>query len=516
MDGGSDVETYEGKQKSKNGIKRLIFSVLSILLQVVFLVLIFTRLNEYASIIDWTTRVLAILLVLFIYSQNQTATMKVPWIILILAFPILGVALYFLVGLNGGTKKMKRRYDEVDEKLFKYLGEGVKNPDGRGISEYIHKYSGYPVYENTEVKYFDEAIKGLDSQLHDLALAKDFIFMEYHAIEDKEAWQKIQTVLEERVKAGVEVRVFYDDMGSIGFVNMSFAKKLEAVGIKCRVFNPLMPGLNMFLNNRDHRKITVIDGKIGYTGGYNLANEYFNFTHPYGEWKDTGIRICGQAARSLTVSFLEMWNASSKEERDSEENLAFYLKDRNYPENCAGYIQPYADSPLDGEQVGEEVYISMVNKAERYCYFMTPYLIITDEFAHALSLASKRGVDVRIVTPGIPDKKPIYRVTRSFYNVLAENGVRIFEWTPGFCHAKMSVADDRLATCGTINLDYRSLYHHFENGCFMTDVPAVLSIKEDFDETFKQCREVTEKYSVKWSAPHRLSQMIMRLFAQLL
>ena len=516
MDGGSDVETYEGKQKSKNGIKRLIFSVLSILLQVVFLVLIFTRLNEYAGIIDWTTRVLAILLVLFIYSQNQTATMKVPWIILILAFPILGVALYFLVGLNGGTKKMKRRYDEVDEKLFKYLGEGVKNPDGRGISEYIHKYSGYPVYENTEVKYFDEAIKGLDSQLHDLALAKDFIFMEYHAIEDKEAWQKIQTVLEERVKAGVEVRVFYDDMGSIGFVNMSFAKKLEAVGIKCRVFNPLMPGLNMFLNNRDHRKITVIDGKIGYTGGYNLANEYFNFTQPYGEWKDTGIRICGQAVRSLTVSFLEMWKSSSKEERDSEENLAFYLKDRNYPKNCAGYIQPYADSPLDGEQVGEEVYISMVNKAERYCYFMTPYLIITDELAHALSLASKRGVDVRIVTPGIPDKKPIYRVTRSFYNVLAENGVRIFEWTPGFCHAKMSVADDRMATCGTINLDYRSLYHHFENGCFMTDVPAVLSIKEDFDETFKQCREVTEKYSVKWSAPHRLSQMIMRLFAQLL
>ena len=240
MDGGSDVETYEGKQKSKNGIKRLIFSVLSILLQVVFLVLIFTRLNEYASIIDWTTRVLAILLVLFIYSQNQTATMKVPWIILILAFPILGVALYFLVGLNGGTKRMKRRYDKVDEKLFKYLGEGVKNPDGRGISEYIHKYSGYPVYENTEVKYFDEAIKGLDSQLHDLALARDFIFMEYHAIEDKEAWQKIQTVLEERVKAGVEVRVFYDDMGSIGFVNMSFAKKLEAVGIKCRVFNPLI------------------------------------------------------------------------------------------------------------------------------------------------------------------------------------------------------------------------------------------------------------------------------------
>lgn len=211
-----------------------------------------------------------------------------------------------------------------------------------------------------------------------------------------------------------------------------------------------------------------------------------------------------------------MWNASSKEECDSEENLAFYLKDRNYPENCAGCIQPYADSPFDGEQVGEEVYISMVNKAERYCYFMRTYLIITDELAHALSLVSKHGVDVRIFMPGIPDKKPIYRVMRSFYNVPAENGVRIFEWKPGFCHAKMIVADDRLAMCGTINLDYRSLYHHFENGCFMTDVPDILSIKEDFDETFKQCREVTEKYSIKWSVPHRLSRMIIRLFSQLL
>ena len=299
--------------------------------------------------------------------------------------------------------------------------------------------------------------------------------MEYHAIEDEEAWQRIQTVLEDRVKAGVEVRIFYDDMGSIWFVNMDFATKLKSLGIKCRVFNPILPGLNMFLNNRDHRKITVIDGKVAYTGGYNLANEYFNITHPYGIWKDTGIRMEGDAVKSMTVAFLEMWNAAGNvksKELVPEKYVIHYA----YQAQQRGYVQPYADSPLDGEQVGEEVYISMANKAEKYCWFITPYLIITDEMTHALTLAAKRGVDVRIITPGIPDKKMVYSVTRSFYHNLVKHGVRIYEWTPGFCHAKMSVADDKMATCGTINLDYRSLYHHFENGCFLADCDAVLEL----------------------------------------
>ena len=349
----------------------------------------------------------------------------------------------------------------------------------------------------------------------DLAKAEHFIFMEYHAIEDAEAWQRIQQVLEERVNAGVEVRVFYDDMGSIGFINTDFIKKLDAVGIQCRVFNPFMPGLNVFLNNRDHRKITVIDGKVGFTGGYNLANEYFNLTHPYGQWKDTGIRLEGEAVRSLTVTFLEMWNAvSDKDKNDSDFNK--FLPDYKYVSSQTGFIQPYADSPLDNEQVGEEVYISMVNKSEKYCWFMTPYLIITDEMAHAITLAAKRGVDVRIITPGIPDKKMIYSVTRSFYHELVKDGVRIYEWTPGFCHAKMSVADDCMATCGTINLDYRSLYHHFENGCFMADCEVVSEIRNDLQETMKECREVTEKYHTGRSAYLRLSQLFMRLFAGLL
>ena len=240
-------------------------------------------------------------------------------------------------------------------------------------------------------------------------------------------------------------------------------------------------------------------------------------THPYGQWKDSGIRIEGPAVQSMTLTFLEMWNAVRATDWDDPDALRF-LKSYHYTaKEPTGFIQPYADSPMDDEQVGENVYISMANKAEKYCYFITPYLIITDEMNHALGLAAKRGVDVRIITPGIPDKRMVYGVTRSFYNGLVRNGVRIFEWTPGFCHAKMSVADDRMATCGTINLDYRSLYHHFENGCFLADCAAVQEIKADFDRTFKECREVTDEYHIgRRGTFKRLWQLFLRLFAELM
>ena len=408
-----------------------------------------------------------------------------------------------------------------------------------------------------------------------MAKAEKFIFMEYHAIEDAESWHEIRDVLAERVKAGVEVRVFYDDMGSLGFINTDFVKRTEEYGIQCRVFNPFAPGLNLFLNNRDHRKITVIDGKVGYTGGYNLANEYFHKTEPFGFWKDTGVRLEGDAVQSLTVTFLEMWNAISGEDRDDKDfkkymfnSSAAYVmqeKDRKIQDDpklskerresiakgretieknrdayfekmraeisqdekyladttpiegsSLGFVQPYADTPMDDIHVGEDVYISMAESAQKYAWFITPYLIITDEMCHAFSLAARRGVDVRIITPGIPDKKLVYSLTRSYYNGLTRNGVRVFEFTPGFCHAKMSIADDLMATCGTINLDYRSLYHHFENGCLYADCDAVMDTKRDFEETFKQCREVTEYYTSGRGAFLRFSQLLLRLAAPLM
>ena len=520
------TKTFETRAKTRNGVKRMLFALVAIVLQFALIFLLLTSLQNLATWIDIVIRILAVILVLWIYGMNITASMKMPWVILILALPIFGTIMYWLIGTNGGTRKMRQRFEEIDRRLLPLLeGKDKKtiqrlqetDPAAAGISSYIRKYAGYPVYQNTDVIYYDDASKGLEAQLVDLEKAKKFIFMEYHAIEDKTSWRRIEDVLARKAAQGVEVRVFYDDMGSIGFINTDFVKKLEGRGIACRVFNPFVPTINMFLNNRDHRKITVVDGKVGYTGGYNLADEYFNLTHPFGMWKDTGIRVEGDAVPSLTAAFLEMWNAGKrKPDEHSDNSFEQYFPRYPYKAVQNGYVQPYADSPMDTKRIGEDVYISMVEKATKYCYFVTPYLIVTDEMAHALSLAAKRGVDVRIVTPGIPDKKMVYSMTRSFYPALVQNGVRIYEWTPGFCHCKMSVADDKMSTCGTINLDYRSLYHHFENGCWIYDQDIAVSIRKDFESMFAESREVTEEYSKGKGSVMKISQMFLRLFAELM
>ncbi len=519
----TEKTTYEKKAAVKNGVTRLFVVALSVALEVIFIFLIIHWLGEKAPWVEVLLRLFAFFLVVGIYSLDKSASIKMPWLILIMAFPVLGVILYMMIGLSGSTRRMRQRYEKIDRILLPLLTQDPRitknlaemSSAASGIACYLKKYSGYPAYQNTDVTYYGDASDGLEAQLKDLALAEHFIFMEYHAIEQAEAFDRILAVLKERVAAGVEVRIFYDDIGSIGFVSLDFVRRMEALGIKCRVFNPLFPLLNVFFDNRDHRKITVIDGQVGYTGGYNLANEYFNLTHPYGHWKDTGIRLEGDAVRSMTVTFLEMWNAVKDRDIDDTDFLK-YLPQVTHIASETGFVIPYADSPLDEVHVGEDVYISIAEQARHYVYYMTPYLIITDEMNHAFCLAARRGVDVRIITPGIPDKKIIYQVTRSYYNRLVKNGVKIYEYTPGFCHAKMCVSDDLLATCGTINLDYRSLYHHFENGCLLYDCAGVIDIKRDFDETFPMCADVTEKYKTGRSAFLTFGQLILRLFAPLM
>ena len=518
----NSVITKEKSASVKNGVGRLVIALIAIILEFIVIFNIVISMNVKLEWFSLATRVAAAVLVLFIYNQNKTPSIKLPWIILIMILPVVGVTFYLIVGLNGSTKQMRRRYEEVDTQLFPLLPENrevfekLSAKDGRAgnIAHYIRKKAFYPAYENTDVVYYDDAAKGLEAQKEELRKAEKFIFMEYYAIEDAESWQGVQEILEERVHAGVEVRVFYDDMGSIGFINKDFVKRMEAKGIRCRVFNPFAPGLNLFLNNRDHRKLTVIDGRVGFTGGYNLANEYFNLTHPYGHWKDTGIKITGDAVRSLTVTFLEMWNAVRGDDHN-DRDYDRYLPRYDYHAEEDGFVIPYADSPMDREQVGENVYISVAGYAKDYAWFATPYLILTDEMSHALSLAAKRGVDVRIITPGIPDKKLVYSITRSYYQPLVAGGVRIFEYTPGFSHCKMSIADDRIVTCGTINLDYRSLYHHFENGCLFAYCSAVAEVKKDFEKTMAECREVTAEYMAP-GAGRQLKQLILRLFAPLM
>ena len=517
--------TYEKKKNVKNGVKRMLFAVFSLLLEIVFIVLLFTELNAYAEWIDGCTRLIALLTVLGIYSQNKTSSMKTPWIILILIFPVLGLCMYVLVGFNGTTYKMKKRYEEIDHVLVPELDRRKDNdlakelsldyPSMAGVSTYLSDCCGYPLYNDTDIEYYAQAQDGLAAQKEELKKAENFIFMEYHAIEDAEAFHGILVILEEKVKEGVEVRVFYDDMGSIGFINTDFVKRLEAKGIKARVFNPFTIGLNIFYNNRDHRKITVIDGKVGFTGGYNIADEYFNITHPYGYWKDTGVKLTGGAVRSLTVLFLEMWNSVRA---DDEDDAYFdkYLPAFSHRPVEKAYVQPYGDNPMDDEQCGENVYISIAEQARKYVWFITPYLILTDEMIHAFGLAAKRGVDVRIITPGIPDKKLVYSVTRSYYNTLTRNGVKVYEYTPGFCHCKMCVSDDIVATNGTINLDYRSLYHHFENGCMYAGCQAVLDTKNDFDEIIAVSKDVTAMYRNGQKASNNILQFLLRLFAPLM
>lgn len=528
----------EEKSRVKNSVSRLIFVALSLLIQIAWLILQIVKLNEYYAAIALVTSLISTTVALRIYGKHENAAFKMPWIIALLLFPVLGLCLYVLFGrMDLIGRKKQRQFAKLDQELFPMLAQGegalqrLERIDFRVANQcrYIERYGGFPVYDDTQVHFYGDAAEAFEAQLLEIRNAKEFIFMEYHAIEEAEAFGRLRDLLAEKAAAGVEVRLFYDDVGSVGFINVDFVKRMEALGIQCRIFNPVMPVINRFMNNRDHRKITVIDGRVGFTGGYNLADEYFNITHPYGHWKDTGVKLAGNAVRNLTALFLEMWNAMQETDGD----LGQYLKpseggavsdaepaqgDRGPmgTEQGMGFVQPYGDSPLDGEPMGENVYLNLIKCAKHKLYVATPYLIISDEMNQELGLAAKRGVDVRVLTPGIPDKKMIYKVTRSYYAGLARQGVRIYEYTPGFLHEKQMLCDHECAVVGTINLDYRSLYHHFENGVFLYGCSAIKDIAADFDATIEKCTEVTQQYRMGRSAVLRVTQCILRLFAPLL
>lgn len=510
----------EEKTSVKNSVGRMIFVGISVLFQTGWILFQVLKLSKYSALITVLSTLAALIVVLRIYASSGNSAYKMPWIMLILAFPVMGLCLYLIMGHSSVLGSMRKRILALSSEFVGKVNQDQKvlekikelDPAIANQCRYIWQYGKYPVYQNTDIEFYSEAEDGLAAQKEALQKAERFIFMEYHAIEDSVAFDGIRKILTEKAKAGVEVRVFYDDVGSGGFIAPDFIKRMEADGIQCRVFNPLIPFLHVFMNHRDHRKVTIIDGTVGFTGGYNLADEYFNITHPYGQWKDTGVRMEGEAVRSLTVMFLELWNTIKHTDTSYEQ----YLEPIHYEAKENAFIQPFGDSPMDGEPVGESVYMNMLKCAETYAYFTTPYLIISDELKRELCMAAKRGVDVRIITPGIPDKKMVYHLTRSYYAGLVQEGVRIFEYTPGFIHAKQCVCDDETAFCGTINLDYRSLYLHFENGVFFYNCQAVKEMRKDFDELFPICREVTEQYRSGRSAALRIGQCVLRLFAPLM
>ena len=506
------------KLRIGNSIPRFVFVGLSVLFQVGWLVLTVLVLNEHYAWVELITRVLSVLMILKLNSKYRNAAFKIPWIMLIMAFPVMGLSLYLMLVIFADMGNTGKRMKAIREELYAYLPENTMTsqrlvqqelPSGT-LCGYLQSHADWPIYENTAVRYYGEATDAFSSMKKDLESAESFIFMEYFIVSADSSFGELCEILIRKARQGVDVRLMYDDVGSVR-VNLLFAKKLADAGIRCMVFNPAVPILNLFMNHRDHRKITVIDGKVGYTGGYNLSDEYFDRSRPYGKWKDTGLRMEGDAVRSLTVMFLEMWNTCSRSRESADRFL-----DVIHPVPGGGFVQPYGDDPMGTERVAESVYLNLIYSARKTLYITTPYLIITDEMTNALALAAKRGVDVRIVTPGVPDKKTVYAVTRSYYAGLAGQGVRIFEYTPGFCHAKQILCDGKIGSIGTSNLDYRSLYLHFENNVLLYGGQAVEQMAADFEALFPLCREVTQHYRTGLSAGLRLWQYILRLFAPLM
>ena len=483
----------EKKSSIKNSATRLILIGLLVLIQTGWMIFLMMKLNTYSTAITLLLTFIAMFIALKIFGTHVNAAQKMPWLIVITAVPFFGICIYLLFGRSIVTKGVRRSFNNIETNVLTLLKQDkgiIDDIASKGVANqcrYISNTARYPVYSNTDVKYYPTTDVSFEAQLVELEKAEHFIFMEYHAIEDAESFARLKHILENKAQSGVEVRIFYDDLGSIFFLNKEFIKQMRQKGIQCRVFNPLKVIVNMFMNNRDHRKITVIDGKIAHTGGYNLADEYINKIEKYGKWKDSGVRLEGEGAWSFTVMFLQMWNSF----RYSEGSYNNYRPaEIDYSGVSDGYVQPYKSSPLSGENVGENLYMQMINDAQEYIYIFTPYLIVCNELMMALKLAAKRGVDVRIVTPAIPDKKYIYKMTQFSYKELLLAGVKIYQYTPGFIHSKTLLMDGKLASVGSINLDNRSFYHHFECGTLLYDCKAIEDVKKDMMDTFAESEEI--------------------------
>lgn len=503
---------------------RFFMIALAVLAQMVgyaLLVWLLVYRSEYALILQVAVFVLEIVFVLHILNEYERGSMKLSWIIVILIAPVFGVPTYLFNGRGRPTRKMRKKIQSVklinDEKWKAYEPERETIATAGTVSYYLETYGHYPAYTDGDVEYFASGEKIFPKMLEALREAKEYIFLEYFIIAHGKMWNEILKILLEKAMLGVKVRIIYDDFGCIMTLPPNYAQYLESLNenIQCLSFNEVVPFFAVRMNNRDHRKMLIIDGKTAFTGGFNLADEYINEKRRFGYWKDSGLKITGGAVQSFTRMFLYLWNAFK---RANDDILQFFPSNtvENTRESKEEYcIQPYDDCPLDKLSVGETVYADILNRAKDYVYIFTPYLVLDDTLRTALCQASMRGVDVRIVTPGIPDKKMTYRLTRANYAILLKAGVRIYEYNGGFIHAKSMVSDGACAVVGTINLDYRSLYHHFENAVYFTKRSAVEDVRRDAEETFALSFERT-KENFKRGVFGRLVDSLLRVFETLM
>lgn len=513
-------------KKGKRGIIRAIFGRTGLVLA-----LFFVQVLLLFSVFRWFTALVPHLLggsiaftavmVIYLLNSDMDNSAKITWLVVIALVPVLGVVLFWWTKGEVGHRMLKRRLKQLEQDTREQLPQDAQTLErlkaqesgAASLAYYLRgKGGGFPVYENTAVTYFPSGEAKFAELLCQLEKAKQYIFLEYFIIDEGLMWGRVLEVLARKAAEGVHVRVMYDGTCEFTTLPRDYPKRLERLGIACKVFSPLMPFVSTHYNYRDHRKVLVIDGKVGFTGGVNLADEYINHIEKYGRWKDAAVMLEGEGVRTMTALFLQMWSIQREPE------FAQFLT-RPLPETQAnGFVIPYGDCPLDGERVGEMVYIDLLNRARRSVHIITPYLILDGELETALRFAAERGVDVHLILPGKPDKWFAYALAKTHYLPLLSSGVKISEWVPGFTHAKVMIMDGQEAVVGTINLDYRSLYHHFENAVWMRGVDCLPRIEADFQDTLAQCRTVEPTRQSVWQGKKllHLVGMVLKFIAPLI
>ncbi|MDD7770442.1 cardiolipin synthase [Suipraeoptans intestinalis] len=514
------------KKRAKSGLLRVVFSRIGImavllLLQIWIFVGSIYFLKMYAPYIYGALIIVEVVVLIQLINSSGNPETKMTWMLVVLIIPVFGALFYLFVKSQLESQFLKRRlttlkietgeYTRQEEEVVKALW--ASRSANAQLSYYLSNRLGFPTYRNTEARYFPSGEKKFAAMLHELEKAKKFIFLEYFIVETGYMWNCVLDILKKKAAAGVEVRFMYDGMCSISMLPYDYPSQLKQYGIRCKIVNKLKPFLSTIQNNRDHRKICVIDGKVAFTGGVNLADEYINRKERFGHWKDTAVMLRGEAVQSFTMMFLEMWNVDEK----TTENYEAYLSPKSAGLRREwGYVIPYGDSPFDNENVGEEVYFHILNHAKKYVHIMTPYLILDNEMMRTLTRVAKSGIEVIIIMPSIPDKWYAFMLAKTYYKELIESGVQIYEYRPGFVHAKVFVSDGDTATVGTINLDYRSLYLHFECGTFLYNNSEIEKIEEDFGRTLLKCHKVTLMEVKNMSLFSKIAGRILRLTAPLM
>ena len=519
-----DNEGLSLLEKGKKGFFGIVFSrtgvvALLFLTQLFLVFALFRWFAEYALHFFSLVVVINVAMVIVLLNSRHDPTAKITWLIVMLTMPVFGALLYIYTQSEIGHRAVKYRIAQLEKRHRGSIEQDSsvmqalqsENPGTAALVRYMSRSGCYPAFDRTQAVYFSLGEEKWQRMTEALEAAKDFIFMEYFIIEEGAMWGRILEILARKAKEGVEVRVMYDGMCEFSRLPRDYPARMKKLGIRCKVFAPLSPMLSTHYNYRDHRKILVIDGHTAFTGGVNLADEYINRIRRFGHWKDTALMLRGEAVRSFTLMFLQMWHLSEREQPfDRYLNVQI--------PRCAGsgYVVPYADCPLDGDKTAERVYLDILNRAKRYVHIMTPYLILDSELENALVYAAQRGVEVTLILPGVPDKQIPYALAKTYYPALMEAGVRIYEYTPGFVHAKVFVSDDDTAVVGTINLDYRSLYHHFECAAYLYRTDCIADIERDFCQTLRQCRRMTKEALREEPFLRRLTGAVLKGFAPLM